>query len=569
MKAPALSPFVFASLLLATVHASAQTLTQSFDLRPGWNSVWLEVEPSDRNPDVVFAGLPLASVWTWSDRVSATDFIQNPGDAGWNRAQWLSYFPANSPETALSNLRAVLPQRAYLVRLSGTNTLSWSVTGRPILRAPEWGADRFNLRGFPVDPANPPTFRAFFRPSSAHYDPSRDSTEAIYRLSATGQWIAVTPNETMQRGEAYWVYSRGVSDYIAPFHIELSSGVTLDFDASVRRIELELANRTGLSKRIRLEHLGDGVFPLLLLPRRNLGQTNDPLPLTTHHEAINATTRQRLMLGIDRAKLGGAATLLSNSNDATHNSLLSASDDEGTLFYVGVRALPNEQDFTGLWMGTVTIDNVAPTSAVGGASQSGAVPMAFPLQVLLHVDSGGQVSLLRDVTLIYNSTNTASADTNQPATSTVLQRPSRLITNPALLASLPPAELRSRRTVGRRLSAPHFDFALAPGQFQLPLTGVFALSNQVSGTLSIPSDHPTNPFLHRYHPDHGTNRAYAITREITMLFGVPANVPPGEGDESLGGSYSETIVGLHKEPLTTSGSLFLKRLSDVGTLNGP
>ena len=75
--------------------------------------------------------------------------------------------------------------------------------------------------------------------------------------------------------------------------------------------------------------------------------------------------------------------------------------------------------------------------------------------------------------------------------------------------------------------------------------------------------------LHRYHPDHGTNRAYAVTREIHLLLGVAANVPPGEGDEALGGSYSETVTGLHKQPLISSGSLFLRRISDVGTLNVP
>ena len=109
-----------------------------FELQPGWNAVWLEVDPPDRAPSVVFGDLPVASVWTFSERVSATDFIQNPGTAGWNRAQWLAYFPASSPEARLANLYAVLPQRAYLVRVAGSNTVNWAVTGKPVLRTPSW-----------------------------------------------------------------------------------------------------------------------------------------------------------------------------------------------------------------------------------------------------------------------------------------------------------------------------------------------------------------------------------------------------------------------------------------------
>lgn len=567
MKHACLSLLLILAASAGSVSSVAQTLTQTFELQPGWNSIWLEVEPPDNDPGVVFGGIPAASVWTWSDRISATDFIQNPGDAGWNRAQWLSYFPPESPEAILSNLRAILPQRAYLLKLAGTNSVTWSVSGRPTVLAPDWGADRFNLRGFPVDPEAPPTFRTFFRPSTAHYDSAQDQPGPIFRLSPNGQWTAVAANEPMKRGEAYWVYSRGVSDYVAPFHLKIGSGNMLDFDASVRRIELSLCNRYALEKGIRIEHLSDGVFPLLLLPRPELGDTNAPVPLTTHQRSVPAGVHQRLSIGIDRSKL--TSGLRAAVSAPGHSSLLSVTDNEGTQFYVGVRALAGSEDFTGLWMGTVTITNVAPTDAVGGTSASGAVPMPFPLRVLLHVDSGGQVSLLRDVALIYTSTNVPAADTNQPATSTLVPRPARLITDPGFLSSLPPSDLQARRIVGRRLTAPHFDFALPAGQYQLALQGVFALSNQVSGTLNIPADLPTNPFLHRYHPDHGTNRAYSVTREIRMQFGAPINVPPGEGDDAMGGSYSEVIAGLHQQPLATSGSLLLRRISNVGTLNAP
>lgn len=102
---------------VGAARTHAQTYTQTFELRPGWNALWLKVDPANRQPASVFAGVPIASVWTWSERVSATDFIQSPEATGWNRAQWLAWFPPSSEESLLANLYAVLPQRAYLLRL--------------------------------------------------------------------------------------------------------------------------------------------------------------------------------------------------------------------------------------------------------------------------------------------------------------------------------------------------------------------------------------------------------------------------------------------------------------------
>lgn len=551
---------------LTTTTSHAQTLTQSFELQPGWNAVWLEVEATDRAPASVFAGLPLRSVWSWADRVSATDFIQNPGDAGWNRAQWLSYFPEGSPEAALSNLRAILPQRAYLVRLGGDQPVRWSITGRPIVRTPAWAADAFNLRGFPVDPTAPPTFRSFFRASPAHYDPASDHLEEIFTLSPDGRWTAVAPDARMQRGLAYWVFTRGASDFVAPFHLEMSSGDLLDFDATERRVDFTLNNRLALTKGIRIEHLSSNAPPLLLVQSPLSGSTNLTKPLNTHTQLVNGATSHRLVIALNRAELPSANP--TSSLPVLRASLVSVSDGEGTLFYVGARALATPAtDYTGLWLGTATITHVTSVPEAGDPTGSGVVPLAFPLRLLLHVDSSGQVSLLRDVTLLYSATNTFAV--TNPTAPILSDQPARLITDPAILANLSEADLRAGRIAGRRLMAPHFDFALAQGQYQLPLQGTFAISNQVTGTLNIPANLPSNPFLHRYHPDHGTNRAYAITREITLALDVPNAVSAGEGDESVGGTFSETLIGLHKLPLTTSGSLALRRIANVGALNAP
>lgn len=565
-KSPATQPMNAARFLLVLMAllvpatGRAQTYTQTFELRPGWNAIWLEVDPSDRKPDALFDGIPIQSAWTWSERVSATDFIQNPGEAGWNRAQWLSYFPPSAPESVLSTLRSVLPQRGYLIRLAGSNTVTWAVGGRPVLRKASWVPDRFNLRGFPVDPAVPVSFRSFFRSSTAHCDASADRLEAIYRLAADGRWSEVGPQDQMRRGEAYWVFSRGSSDFVAPFHVELNSGETADFDATTRTVALTLFNRHALAKSLRVENAATNLNHLVRIPDTVPGQPAQPESLGQHVQQVASGASARLTLAVDRSKLPTANV------SAVHETLVSVSDQEGTLFLVTARALAEAApSYAGLWLGTAVVNQVAPSQDSGGSAGSGDVMVPFPLRVLLHVDGGGQVKLLRDVTLVFAATNSAAGS----AIPNFTTRPARLLTDPSVVDKLSPIDLRSGRLAGRRLTAPHFDFAQPDGQFGLTLTGTFAPSNQLTGELVLPADHPTNPFLHRYHPDHGTNRSYVITRTLQFSLGGTdtASAPPGE--LAINGTYSETLEGLHKNVLSTSGVLSLRRISEVTDLNAP
>ena len=54
---------VVAFFLLSASVATAQWATQSIVLEPGWNAVYLEVQPEPRECDAVFAELPVESVW--------------------------------------------------------------------------------------------------------------------------------------------------------------------------------------------------------------------------------------------------------------------------------------------------------------------------------------------------------------------------------------------------------------------------------------------------------------------------------------------------------------------------
>ena len=199
-----LTAFVSGGWLPSTVRA--QNFTQSITLQPGWNAIWLEVQPEDNRCNVVFSNLPIASVWTRLERLSYVEFIQNPSEAAFNEAGWQHWVPPNREAAFLNNLFAVQANDAYLIQCTNASPVNWNLVGRPSLRKPEWVPDSFNLRGLPVDPATPPSFLNFLRHSAAHFDSSTSQLRPVYRLnSASGQWEQVSSSDTVQSGAAYWI----------------------------------------------------------------------------------------------------------------------------------------------------------------------------------------------------------------------------------------------------------------------------------------------------------------------------------------------------------------------------
>ena len=157
------------ALLLVGPAAASDVRTQTIVLNPGWNAVYLEVQPEPRDVESVFQGLPLASAWTWSVRQRPVEFIQDPSEDLLNVDGWLGYFPDDPdsvaaligyfprprPEWFLTNLFAVDANRAYLLNVESAAPVVWNVTGRPVLRDREWVPNSFNLTGFHVDPDMP------------------------------------------------------------------------------------------------------------------------------------------------------------------------------------------------------------------------------------------------------------------------------------------------------------------------------------------------------------------------------------------------------------------------------
>jgi hypothetical protein len=175
-----------------------------------------------------------------------------------------------------------------------------------------------------------------------------------------------------------------------------------------------------------------------------------------------------------------------------------------------------------------------------------------PLRVILHVDDGGTARLLSQV---FVGKLTGGSD--------------GLCTREASLSAADKAS--ASRLVAAHL--PH-DRVLASG------SGSVAPGQTLVRTVNIPFDDDTNPFVHRYHPDHNNKDArgfplgagvesYGITRTLSFQFTTipPAGVSAtGWGSTFIGGNYTEVFRGLHKKDITVSGTFVLRRASEIGTL---
>ena len=563
--------------MLCSVSLLAQTATQSFTLNPGWNAVYLEVEPENVEPSVVFSNVPVSSVWTWADRLTSVSFIQDPSEANFNRAGWLGWYPPGRPEAFLSNLHSVQAHRAYLIRLNSATPITWNVSGRVILRRPGWAPDSYTLRGFSLDQAQPPRFLDFFRAAKAHYNETQGVMEKIYRLNALGQWALVGPGESMKRGEAYWVYSRGASDYEAPVEVRLQYGTTVDFAPGVEDFAVEIRNRTTAAKTV-VVRIKTATEPAALAYRVfqavNGGYLWPDLP-ASHSISVAEGESYTLRLAIRRGRL----------SVETYSAVLEVADDEGTSHLIPVTASKpmsaalrkGAHPLQGLWLGTVSVNAVNEVNSPD-SGQLTPVPAPFPLRLLLHVDMQGQTRFLKEIIQMWRD----GTYTNDSSGHKVVDRSGEyvLLTDDRLIGQFKGSTLRDGVAVGRRISTAGFDFD-GGSDNSLKMNGEFEVGGVLSLTMVLDPNFPTNPFRHKYHPDHDnldgrfvalTNNfeAYTVSREIQLEF--TENDPVGASSPDYGysvmaGIYREVLTGLHKEPIRLQGNFKLTRAVYSGELN--
>jgi len=575
-----LCSILFLTICLAST-ANAEPVTQTITIKPGWNAIFLQVEPvwkdaateatfpenQPTDSQVVFndLGTDLISAWMWNPQDGTVEFIQNPDTPVPEEPDMLAYVPGNALAT---NLYAIHGNHGYLINYAGATDFIWDVTGEPLPPAIDWKPNSYNFVGFHLDPAHLPLYEDFFASSPAH------AGQTIYILDAAGNWSSVGPSESMDHaGEAFWIYCNGSSEFSGPVTVQLGQGHDLGYGAVLEQQEITIKNDSAFARTVSLS-LADGIsaspvgtvpspFPLFYWefdPANDIARWTQMPTGTTHDITIEAGASQVLKLGVKRTDM---------TADTVYTTNLQVDDGKDpraeTLFKVPV--LVTGISYAGLWVGDATISKVNQPAKIVDPGVATSTGSQFSYRLIVHVDSSGQTSLLNQVIQMWDEQNSKFV----------------LFADDALIAYFSGASLRDGQPVGRRISSPAFgnfydvdNTTLVKFKELTPADTFATMGGTIGTSLFLPKEDPSNPFVHKFHPDHPAAAGFDITRAVSLEFSdndsdgntILGSTALGWGSTEIGGIYRETMSGLLRSdrPINIEGIFVLHRVSNIGTL---
>jgi hypothetical protein len=552
---------LFAAVLAAAFSATtlrAHWEAVTYSLRGGWNAIYLHGDGAHATIESHLAVLPqVLEVWRWNPNPQETQFESSPLIPSAGTSDWSVW----KRDAATGNtLSALVGQTAYLVRCSGTAADSYSLplTLKALPPRSTWVRNGANLLGFPTRLAGAyPFFTTYF----ATFPAAIAAQTRIYKyvggeLGANNPVpVFSTHTEVVDRQQAYWFEAPVVGTFYSPFELSPSNLDGLIFGRAGSIVSVRLRNRTAGAVTLTVAPVESAAAP------EGQTQISGPVPLVRRvFDAGNNTTTETpltgafnvvigpqssvtLEFGVDRAQMTGAP-------GALYASLLRFTDS-GNLVDITLPVSALVPTLAGLWVGEVVVSTVV-SKAPGSPGATTARPAV--LRTLMHVDDSGTARLLSQVFV-----GKLASTPNELGLCT---RESRL--------------LPSAKSSATRLVAAHMplDAEISTG------SGSVALGASLQRTIVVPFNDSTNPFVHAYHPDHDNKDARGqplpngvesstITRECAFTFTAapPAGMSSvGWGTTVLGGSYAETISGLHKQAITVGGTFLLRRVSEIGSI---
>ncbi len=227
----------------------------------------------------------------------------------------------------------------------------------------------------------------------------------------------------------------------------------------------------------------------------------------------------------------------------------------------------------GLWIGTVTLDRVTDirTARSDYDGELAETTDLASFTILFHVDDQGRPRLLKEVTVMQEVADANEAVDEEDLADDAVTR-LVLVTDPLRIPQFEGVVVRRGKLVGQRYGTVAYDF----DGYEKRFNGGLGAGNALRGEIVLARTHPTNPFRHKFHPDHRNvsdidpDHGYEIVREMSIRFsetGLGDEEPGGYGIDRIRGIYNETVHGLHKFPIDVEGTVTLNRVCDVGVIN--
>jgi len=534
-----ISLFIFLSWVI-TAFAFGQNDRQIFNLKPGWNAIYLEVQPNQNKISEVFEGIPVISVWKWNNSKASIELIQDPNELVPEQKEWNTYF--KDKPSFMTNLFTINGGNCYLLKINGNEDVVLTISGKPVLPKIKWISDSFNLVGFHLEPGNEPLFKRFFDYSPSHKD------QTIYRLIENKWEIIQNPDSTqMKSGEAFWVYCNGgPSEFVGPLKIELEQYDELDFGQNLLEQKIHITNLSNDSN-LTFKNMGNIPFKYWVpITVDNPGWNELPNIKTF---SMTDDKYLSLRISVDRSKMNSF-----KRSASSNSSLIEVTDDNGMRLRFISKASQN--DYKGLWVGHVIVNKVDENSQKYSPSPTDS---ELQFRIIIHVDEDENVNLLKEVTQMWDSNNSKYV----------------LVTDYSKLHNYSGAALRNGELVGRRISSVIFGFDGIK-----KMEGEFGFDGVLNTHIDIHPSHPTNPYYHKFHPDHNNldedyvsykQESFHISRTITLKFidsdpDFSKENSIGWGDTVLGGKYEEIIHGLHKDSIQVEGSFRIQKVSSISQI---
>lgn len=253
--------------------------TQTISLKSGWNAIYLEVEPLEAAPDLLFEGTPIEVVASYFRPVSPQQFVESPNEVIVDAKGWNVWYRQDRDDALLTDLYAIQAHGSYLVYTESDYV--WQLQGAPSFGAAQWHPNAYSLVGFPLNAAEVPTVENFFSGIGAH------ANLKVYSMQ-DGRWNLISEPEAtyMEIGEAYWIYSEGASDFKGPLQVNFKAESLggMIFTANTNAQELILTNVSPYPQQLTLslEAGASGQIPLAYEVR----ELNGDEPIGTSSQRI-------------------------------------------------------------------------------------------------------------------------------------------------------------------------------------------------------------------------------------------------------------------------------------------
>jgi hypothetical protein len=392
--------------------ASAQWQTQSFDLAPGWNGIFLHVDSDHDTISSLAADTQVEEVWQWQTQASTSQFVTKPDAPSDAKTRWSSW--KSDLGDASSALKRMPGNYAYLVKLGGDANYTWEIKGQPVPTHYSWTITGLNFIGVPAVQENPASLEEYFSRAGDLLSLSEIFAYGTGALGA-GNPAQVYGLRTTKasRGAAFWMRSgKKYNRYFGPFGLKLQSMDGVHFGDKLSAYRVRLRNHTSTDLTVTLAGLDSEVAPT--------GQTaiTDAAPLiirgalntetlTYEHVALSDGAQSwtlkplgevgseiEVVLGLDRSQM-------TSNSGALYASILRFTDSIGHS-QLDIPVSGTVGSSAGLWIGQVSINQVRDTMKAEDpdddtrlintdAETFGDVASPYPLRLILHQEHIGGI----------------------------------------------------------------------------------------------------------------------------------------------------------------------------------